>query len=244
MVSVNEPPIISKAPLPICWAECLGDCSKVPSCEHIVTESTLPGPQINVRGLPFLKGRTITLHKKQFKSNILCKAHNNALSQVDQAGTSTFDALRDATGANPRMKNKIDGNLLERWLLKTMINMEVLADFSVCPPPDVVEIAFGKRGFGPQAGLFLIGYSFHPELGDERVSYTRLADASNGNKICGGFFNFRGFQLLLMISNNPFAEIGIAERKGETKKAVPLHHPRRLEFQGSNFVAPSWQTLR
>ena len=41
------------------------------------------------------------------KSNILCQKHNNALSQVDEAGTVAFNAVRDSAGPNPRRKNKL-----------------------------------------------------------------------------------------------------------------------------------------
>jgi hypothetical protein len=232
---------IPQSPVSICWAACLGHCSLQHSREHIVTESTLQGPQLNIRGFPFLNGNTITLHKSEFKSNILCQTHNNTLSQVDEAGTVAFNALRDSAGSNPRRKNKINGTLLERWLLKTCINMEVLADFNLRPPPDIVEVAFGKRLFAPNSGLFFLGYSFDPELGDERVSYTRLVEESAGNKIVGGRFKFRSFDLLLTLAANPFAELQIVANGGEVTNVKPLHHPRRFVFGNSNFVAVSWK---
>ena len=232
---------IPQSPSSICWAACLGQCSKKHSREHVVTESTLHGPQLNVRGFPFLQGTTITLHKSQFKSNILCQAHNNALTQVDEAGTIAFDALRDAASPTPKRKNKINGTLLERWLLKTLIDMEVVADFDVRPPLDIVEIAFGKRTFAPNAGLFFLGHSFDPELGDERVSYTRLEEDSASKKLVGGRFSFRSFELLLTLAVNPFLELQIVPNDGEVRTVKPLHHPRRLVFGNSNFVAVSWK---
>lgn len=207
-----------------------------------MTESTLQGPQLNVRGFPFLHGNTITLHKSQFKSNILCEAHNNALSQVDQAGTVAFNALRDSEGPDPRRKNQINGALLERWLLKTLINIEVLADFNLRPPRDIAEIAFGKNVFAPNAGLFFLGYSFDPELGDERVSYTRLVEEGAGSsEIVGGRFRFRSFDLLLTLVANPFPELRIVADGGEVTNVKPLHNPRRLVFGNSDFVAVSWK---
>ena len=206
-----------------------------------MTESTLQGPQVNIRGFPSLHGNTITLHKRQFKSNILCRTHNNALSQIDEAGTVAFNVLRDSAGPNPRRRNKINGTLLERWLLKTLINMEVLVDFNVRPPRDMVEIAFGTRVFAPNAGLFFLGYSFDPEFGDERVSYTRLVEDGAGNKIVGGRFKFRSFDLLLTLAVNPFPELQIVANGGEVASVKPLHHPRRFAFGNSNFVAVSWK---
>jgi len=233
--------LIPQSSLPICWAACLGECSLQHSREHIVTESTLQGSQLNVRGFLFLHGNTISLHKSHFKSNILCEAHNNALSQVDEAGTVAFNALRDSAGPNPRRTNKVNGTLLERWLLKTLINMEVLADFNLWPPRDIAEIAFGRNVFAPNAGLFLLGYSFDPEFGDERVSYTRFIEEGAGNKIVGGRFKFRSFDLLLTLAANPFPELQIVVNGGEATNVKPLHHPRRFVFGNSNFVAVSWK---
>lgn len=232
---------IPQSPSPICWAACLGRCSEEHSREHIVTESTLRGPQLNIRGFPFLHGSTITLHKRQFKSNILCKTHNNALSRVDEAGTVAFDALGDPASPSPRRRNKINGTLVERWLLKTLVNMEVVADFNVRPPLDIVEIAFGKRTFPPNAGLFFLGQSFDPELGDQRVSYTRLVEDGTDNKIVGGRFNFRSFELLLTLAVNPFPELQIVGNEGEVTTVKPRHHPRRFVFANSYFVAMSWK---
>src|SRR5437764_6825917 len=55
-----------------------------------------------------------------------------------------------------RKKNKIRGELFERWLLKTFINIELLANFNTHIPPELVEIAFGRRPFFPKSGLFYV----------------------------------------------------------------------------------------
>lgn len=129
----------------------------------------------------------------------------------------------------------------ERWLLKTLINMEVLADFNLRPPRNIAEIAFGKNVFAPNAGLFFLGYSFNPELGDERVSYTRLVQEGAGSKIVGGRFKFRSFDLLLTLAANPFPELQIVADGGELTNVKPLYHPRRFVSGNSNFVAVRWK---
>src|ERR1700680_4266000 len=68
-----------QSPQPVCWAEGLGNCSGDSSKEHIVTEAAFPGPELTVRGLPFLEGSPITIHQSLFKSTILCRKHNNSL---------------------------------------------------------------------------------------------------------------------------------------------------------------------
>jgi hypothetical protein len=127
------------------------------SGEHALSEASFTGPEVVIKGLPFCEGQTVVIPKNKFKSNILCRSHNNALSPVDEAGVKAMKALEDAlSGKTARRKDKIQGNLFERWLLKTLVNFELLADFNRRPTRDVVEIAFGLRPFAANAGLFFI----------------------------------------------------------------------------------------
>jgi hypothetical protein len=59
---------------------------------------------------------------------------------------------------------QIDGDRLERWFFKTLINITVggkekigpKSDTPGEPSSDLVEIAFGHRKFVPNAGLYII----------------------------------------------------------------------------------------
>jgi hypothetical protein len=114
---------IPQPEVPFCWAACLGDCSADYSSEHIVTESTMTGPQISIEGFPFQRGQIITIHKSDFSSNILCRYHNNKLSAVDQAGAAAFEAFKNAAaGGRFPKKYGIRGERFERWLLKRSDN--------------------------------------------------------------------------------------------------------------------------
>lgn len=233
---------IPLSPVPICWAATLGDCSLQSSCEHILSKALLEGPLINIRGLPFLGGKAIELHKNQFKSNILCRRHNNLLSQVDVAGISAFDSLRDAESENPRQKNKINGSLFERWLLKTMINIEMVKNFDLSVPVDLVEMSFGKRPFGQKAGLFFGGFSHDPDLGNDRVSFSPLTNPVS-NEVCGAHFNFRNCVFLLFTSNYSSSEARMVEQSTRGETLSLERHPRRLAFRRGNFVSVSWRPL-
>jgi hypothetical protein len=83
-----------------------------------------------------------------YTANILCRKHNSDLSPVDDAGTLTFATFRAMTtvynnrsdmlryglwiGGFDVIEQNIEGPGLERWLLKTLINMELA----------------GKQGYG------------------------------------------------------------------------------------------------
>jgi hypothetical protein len=242
-MSSSEEEIIPQANMPFCWASCLGDCSADHSREHILTKSTIPGPQISVEGFPFQRGQTITLHKNQFSSNILCRYPNNNLSSVDQAGTAAFEAFKNAVSDNPRKKNKIRGELFERWLLKTFINIELLANFSTHIPLELVEIAFGRRPFFPNSGLFCVVNEKSRVVPEDRISFIRLHDPSKNDAVPGGMFIFGGFHLLLALGPFPTDNkpIQIQNKDGTIEESRLMHHPARFNFHTENVVIIDWR---
>ena len=236
-----EKEIIPQAIAPFCWAACLGDCSVDHSREHILTRSTIRGPQLSVEGFPFQQGQAITLHKNKFSSNILCRYHNNYLTSVDQAGTTAFEALRDAVSAGPKRKSKIRGELFERWLLKTFINFELLANFSTRIPAELVEISFGIRSFPPQSGLFYLVNEEYRVIPEDRISFIRLHDPSrNGDVPCGKFI-VGGFPFLLALGPAPTGPITFRDNQGMVEESRLIHHPARFNFPSGNAVIIDWR---
>ncbi len=103
-------------------------------------------------------------------ANILCKVHNNRLSHYDAAGLAMYeamDAIDDET-RNPVMGDAtriVDGDALERWMLKTFIggyvsgNFRLPADDSMKgllepPPLEMLKILYEDRSFPAGQGLF------------------------------------------------------------------------------------------
>ena len=239
---------IPQSPQPICWAEVLGNCSSDGSREHIVTKAVFPGPELTVKGLPFLEGSAITIHRSQFKSNILCRTHNNSLSPVDQAGVDAFDAFKSITKGRSSGKKKIEGDLFERWLLKTLINVETVSDFSARPPLELVERVFGKKPFPQNSGLFFLGKIDWHIPAEDRLTYLRMtSDAPNSKDILGGRFTCNGFTFLLMLGAviDPASPVTFANHEGATTDVIrAMHHPRRLNTDNAkSFVAFSWKGI-
>jgi hypothetical protein len=100
--------------------------------------------------------------------SFLCDTHNILLSRFDTAGKEMFqalDALNEAAGnpAAPRQTLPVDGDGLERWMLKSLIGGLYSGNFrvtetetmkGVCPPPDLLEILFKGAAFPPGQGLY------------------------------------------------------------------------------------------
>jgi hypothetical protein len=133
-----------------CWASILGDCDSI-SGEHIISAAILRAgcgcPPV-VKGVKRIRGGAPTRGAEQ--SNILCRKHNSLLSPLDEiAGKlSTFQASASE-----------EGELLERWLLKTMIN-SCAAGWAGprkwLPSPEIVRMIFGHVPIPEGVGLYSV----------------------------------------------------------------------------------------
>jgi hypothetical protein len=154
-----------------CWAQALGDCSGGQSREHYLSRSVIGTGEIVVSGFPFLRGQTRTIPGERLVAKILCKDHNRQLSPVDRAAGHLFQVLK-AFKERGRMRARgfrkpggidmyeVDGTLIERWMLKTLINFVLDRDFAPeqhwRPPELWVRCAFGLTAFPDRCGLYLL----------------------------------------------------------------------------------------
>ncbi len=215
----------------LCWAKCLGDCKGRISGEHIITENVWKGDEIGVFGLPWCRADHRFIRVKNFTKNMLCEHHNSALSPVDVGGIRAFDTFRQAsqvhnqrslniesgfwTGRFDVCTHEFDGPLLERWFLKTLINIELAGDQQLPigtypgeprPACELVEVAYGrKRTFQGSAGLYFVAGLDQTVRMEERIQYVSLiAPAATGDFVAAAGFVFYGFRFLLLL--DPTAE--------------------------------------
>lgn len=177
---------------PRCYAAELGDCDGKISREHYISRSVLElignGKSVTVSNLPFLKKDTPTdLGIESLTAKVLCKRHNNILTDLDVAGARMFRAMAAFTGATgepavPAETIRIDGAAFERWLLKLFCG-SVFSGTIRFPefgdrkgksiPFDVLRILYGKDKFRLHKGVYL--HRANPEkpiLTDGRVLKT------------------------------------------------------------------------
>lgn len=205
-----------------CWAASLGSCSGKITGEHVISKGLFDGPTVQVTA-PWTAGqpRSIGL-KKGLRSNILCEHHNNTFSHhVDIEGINAFKAIRQidrylASTARQRhartVHHEIDSLLLERWFIKTAVNIFVSstrgkrkwytgAD-AFDPPSEIVNAAFGHAALQHPKGLynwagFEIGETLHVADQVGFVPYYRDLD-----RFVGAHFTFQGLNFLIW-----FAEV-------------------------------------
>src|SRR5215467_7599163 len=78
-----------------CWAEALEDCSAEPSKEHLITAALFSGGSVTVKGLHWCRSSPRRIGVSAFSRQMLCKRHNNELSEVDNEAVRAFRAFKD-----------------------------------------------------------------------------------------------------------------------------------------------------
>jgi hypothetical protein len=199
-----------------CWASPLGKCSTKLSGEHLVSGALFEDDLVTVQGLPWCREAPKTIGLANLTAKILCDYHNHELSPVDEAGVAAFKIFREISTQSNRRKQmtrgswkvlryQIDGTGLERWFLKTLINICYQGSFPIGrasvvagqPTSDLVEVAYGHRRFERKAGLYSIIRTGMQISSTENFTFSPLL--KHQHHIEGGLFSFRGFLYLLFL---------------------------------------------
>jgi hypothetical protein len=162
-----------------CWAKSLGNCSNKQSVEHYVSANLFDNGEVSLRGFTWCPDEFKTIGIGRAGGKVLCKFHNTALKQLDDAAgevQQTFRAMAavrknradtlDLLG--PRQfvtrRYEIDGSLLERWAIKCAIGL--FSDTqrkqhwcpegtsAIEPPATLVRAVFGLERLKQPMGLY------------------------------------------------------------------------------------------
>jgi hypothetical protein len=211
-----------------CWAAPIGNCGGGITREHLVSSSLFPYDQVEVQGYSWCR-EPKRIGVSSLTAKILCERHNNDLSPVDVAGAHAFDVFREAQKiSNVRegmklrrwkvVRHVIDGHGLERWCLKTLINISCDHDLPIGrdsvvpgrPSERLVRIAYGKESFLGRAGLYFVVRTGMLVKSEDVIQFSALI--KHRTHIEGGLFSFRGNMLLLFLESEgpPIPLDGIA----------------------------------
>ncbi len=165
-----------------CWAEALGNCEG-PSREHLLSRAIFAEERVTVQGLPWCQDPK-EIPVDRFVSKVLCRKHNSQLSPLDAEAGRTFamwreiDRLQQARAKlTPRrwnvVEHKFDLSLMERWFVKTAINLSVASEQPQMtswhpggkslsdPPAPILRAVFGDAAFPEHVGLYFV-VNFRP----------------------------------------------------------------------------------
>lgn len=195
-----------------CWAQALGNCSGGPSREHIISKSQFDDDQITVEGLPWCKEpKTVGLASLVAKN--LCVHHNTALSPADAEAKRLKDGL-SAIYHKPVLpvRLRLDARLIERWLLKTTINLALQEPGSGIDLSDeIVRRAFGLSSTPRSQGFFAIAELAEQQTYQTSIRFESFMRSKDGRLVLGGF-NVHGWRALYAFEGAPPAVGGLRIR--------------------------------
>jgi hypothetical protein len=211
---------------PGCYARALGGCSRKMSAEHYVSKCILElvenrasqkSKSVRVTGLSFQQpGVLQQFGISSLVGNVLCEAHNSFLSHLDGAGKAMFtamDRLNDgaADQSSPERVLRVDGDRLERWVLKSMCGGLYSGAFRVsptdtmkglCPPSEWLHILFNGAEFPYRQGIYYMPRKAGETVtADEYVLRFEPLGSRDTDEIGGLRVWFQGFEFALLMGN-------------------------------------------
>jgi hypothetical protein len=183
-----------------CWASALGGCNGM-SGEHVVSNSIFKAGcscPIVVKGVKRIRDGAPT-HGAE-KSNILCKHHNSILSPLDATVGQIAKFQADANDKEFSGSINVQGELLERWLLKTIINSAAagwVAPVKWQPSSSIAKAIFGIAHVPDKLGLYSVDGvdPAHRPFGG--VSFTPLfVNVGRGKMLAGAYVAVHGMPFL------------------------------------------------
>jgi hypothetical protein len=199
-----------------CWAEILGGCDGPLTGEHLFSKGLFSGKSVQVQGDIWKTTKLKSIGVNSLTANILCRAHNNALSIVDDEGIRAFRAirrfeeilsLRQTRFDAADLQHDVDGLLLERWFLKHAVNLFVASGSTKRwlggsvpskPPQQIVEAAFGLATLQRPSGL----YNWGGSLGEQRIVGDQIEFQpyfDQAGEFVGAHFDFQALHFFIWL---------------------------------------------
>ncbi len=243
-----------------CWASELGNCSAKQSREHYISKALWPNGTVTIRGFEWLGGQTKTIGVDSLTSKILCERHNNLLSPLDSEAARVIHTIGEIFVLNEkRGKTKLskqywkvqtyaaNGGLFERWVAKYLVGLFCVVGKDdrwhetqtepLKPPRHIVRAIYGQAAFKEPIGLYLAAITGDSFSGVDGVTMAPLFFPKSG--LLGGHFEFKGFSLVIWLSDeNPDSFI-MAGRPGTyfgPGKNQLLYRPQIWQFTSRHIV--------
>lgn len=224
--------------LKCCYAERLGGCNHI-SGEHYITKSMLSefvDIYVQLSGNQFINNK---IHRNKLTEENLCAFHNNLLSNYDRAGKNLIRSLDQHVDPNQKPPQFINGNHLERWFLKSAINLlflskssEILIDMDKC-----LSLLFLNQEFPENFGLY-IQHKDEPAnpVSSEMMWYPVVSN----NILCGIILHLRNIRFLTLFPTTTLDEINkeieilaVSQLHNQPIISFPLvYRPKEISLQG------------
>lgn len=233
-----------------CWAAPLGDCSDKISREHLVTSALFEDLRVRVAGFPWCQGGEHVIGLSSLVGKLLCSRHNNLLAPVDAHAAEVFGFFREIRRiavVRERLRSHIwrtvkyqaNGRVLERWFLKSAINLAlsgrsdlrwVVDDAPLFSPPSpLVKAAFGQADLPAFMGLYAVAMEGGQLYSSDAVEFAPLI--KDDEFIVGALFGFRGFRFVLSLTRQRLPDYLDFLTFPGWRGARAIYHLPRLNFE-------------
>jgi hypothetical protein len=183
-----------------CWANSLGGCDGM-SGEHVFSNAIFKAGcscPVMVEGVQRIRQGAPTRGAE--KANILCRHHNSLLSPLDETIGKIARFQAEANDKNYQGSIIVKGELLERWLLKTVINNAAAgwaAPVKWLPSASVARAIFGLEPVPDRLGLYSVDGIDPSRRPSGGVSFMPIyMSIPSGKILVGAFVSVHGMPLL------------------------------------------------
>lgn len=241
--------------MPSCWANSLGGCDKS-SGEHVFSNSIFKAGcscPVLIEGVKRVRQGQATRGAE--KSNILCRHHNSLLSPLDETIGQVARFQAEANEESFQGTLIVEGELLERWLLKTVVNVAAagwLGQLKWAPSEDVVQAIFGLAPLPPRIGLYSVDGVDPNHRPSGGASFMPLfLSAPFGQLLAGAYVTVHGMPLLASLHDElaPRLEAGaVPSLQNRFADGLShLYHPGAIVMSRKRgnpvFIGMSWGGL-
>jgi hypothetical protein len=251
----------------ICYASSLGNCSKVQSNEHYISQHFFTNNLITIEGKSWLNGKAKTLsYKKAGGLRILCETHNKMLGPIDGIVSNYAHKIRELINKSQERSNlsrasiwkkdvfEINGAIFEQWMIKAALgaifetnNLNWHQDNLKPnnPPIDILKAQFGLTKLEYPMGIYQTTEVGKLIENEERASVT-LLNHKKSKGYLGSLVNFLNFKFIIWLHNEPpidsitSNEVVILDENNALR-----HHPPEWSFCAkgkiSSIVKFNWE---
>lgn len=193
---------------PGCYASALNDCSRKLSREHYVSAAVLRllGDDHTITNASWLRPRqpSTLMPTSALASKILCQDHNSRLSPLDACAEEFLtEFLWGVSDMRPDVecrRSTVDGDLIERWLLKVccgaFVSGSLLEDGHPMrrqPTAMALNLLFGDDCWEEGCGLHLRQATLTPHRG------YAIGPVYRGDTWAGGVLDLAGIELVVLL---------------------------------------------
>jgi hypothetical protein len=205
-----------------CYMAATGGCDTKISSEHLISRgvlNVLAEKQVELRGLPWLKGEKKILGFGTLTANCLCTLHNSLLSPIDVVGAKLFGAIQKCgtTDTGRELLFLLSGHDVERWMLRSLAIFGVSGNFAIDGAAidqsfverlRIVDLLEDPKQWKKPVGLYLTRGLSHQFWRRDSIQIAPVVK-TGGDEIMGITLDLQGLEFALLATDHDVAGTGL-----------------------------------